>query len=104
MWTVLGAWQVMTGGAGELAREVAVHVWGLQLRNILPSAAVAQHSQQLIFLLGEAQCRGIMPYTRLQGTFAHLLVTAIPTAPKPVVLRVRSLIQPADALRSFLCI
>jgi len=89
----------MTGGAGELAREVAVHMWGLQLRYLLPSAAVAQHSQQLILLLGEAQCRGVMPCTRLQGTFAHLLVTALSTAHKPLVLRVRSLIQPVDALR-----
>ena len=90
--------QVITGGTGELAQDVAVHVWGVQLRRVLPPAAVAQHVQQLLMLLGEAQCRGVMPYSRLQGQLAFLVVTALPAAPQDAVVRVRSLLQPAHAL------
>ena len=90
--------QVITGGAGELAQNVAVHVWGVQLRRVLPPAAVGQHVQQLLMLLGEAQCGGIMPYSRLQGQLAFLAVTALPAAPEDAVLRLRSLLQPASAL------
>ena len=77
---------------------MAVHVWGVQLRRILPAPAVAQHVQQLLMLLEEAQCRGIMPHSRLQAQLAFLIVTALPAAPQDVVFRVRSLLQPASAL------
>lgn len=91
--------QVITGGAGEVSQEVAVHVWGLQLRRFLPLAAVEQHAQQLVLLLREAHCRGIMPHNRLQAYLAHLLVAALPTAARNVGQRIRTLLQPNDALR-----
>ena len=34
-----------------MSQEVAVHVWGVQLRCFLPVAAVAQHLQQVLALL-----------------------------------------------------
>jgi hypothetical protein len=92
--------QVITGGSGELSQYVAAHVWGLQLRHLLPPPAVAQHAQQLVLLLGEAHCRGSAPHTRLQGHLAHLLVAALPKVPPPADKSISSLLQPLDALRS----
>ena len=49
--------------------------------------------------LREAHCRGSAPYSRLQGYLAQLLVTALFKTSQSVVVRVRSLVQPAHALR-----
>lgn len=92
--------QVISGGCGVLSQYVAAHVWGLQLRHLLSPSAAAQHAQQIAFLLEESHCRGTMPYSRLQGYLAHLLVAAMQNSSSPTVTRVSSMLQPSDALRS----